>query len=244
MPIKCINGYLTKDELDLNNLIAVSGVKGSGKDSVSSMIQFCLSVPKWMQTYWIYKNFRRLIHKKYKRVAFADPLKGMLATLLNIPEEWFSNRSFKEFYVVNIPDLEISSDSINRLSDSKFNKLVKNLDPSLTESKLTIRQLMQYFGTQVMQTYFGRNVWINSTLKNAKDNTIITDLRFKAEYEAVKNSNGIIIYVSRPNCEFGQHASEREMEELLNNNKYDYVIENDGSIQELFNKVKKICNDL
>ena len=227
----------------MNKLIAVSGVKSSGKDSVSSMIQFCLSVPKFLRKYWIYKHFRKFTHKKYKRVAFADPLKGMLATLLNIPVEIFNNRNFKEFCVINIPTLSLSDDSINKLSDSKFNKLVKNLDPSLLESNLTIRQLMQYFGTPVMQTYFGRNIWINSTIKNASDNTIITDLRFKAEYEAVKSIGGIVIYVNRPHYLFGQHASEREMEELLKDGKYDFIIENDGSIQDLFNSVKKICND-
>jgi dephospho-CoA kinase len=49
--------------------------------------------------------------------------------------------------------------------------------------------------------------------------------------------------VDRIGCEFGQHASEREMEELLNNNKYDYVIQNNGSIQDLFNHIKEITND-
>lgn len=228
----------------MNKLIAVSGVKSSGKDSVSSIIQFCLNTPKFLRKYWVYKHFRKLFRKKYKRVAFADPLKGMLATLLNLPVEIFNDRNFKEFYVINVPTLTVSNDCVDKLSDSKFNKLVKNLDSSLTESNLTIRQLMQYFGTQVMQTYFGRNIWINATLKNAEDTTIITDLRFKAEYEAVKSLGGIVIYVSRPHYTFGQHASEREMEELLNNNKYDYIIENDGSIEDLFENVREICNDL
>lgn len=228
----------------MNKLIAVSGVKGSGKDSVSSMVQYCLSVPKILRRYWIYKYFRRLVPKKYKRVAFADPLKGMLSVLLDVPVEMFNERGFKEYWVVNVPTLELDDNYYNKLSDSKFNKLVKNLDPSLLEANLTIRQLMQYFGTQVMQTYFGRNVWINSTLKHSSENTIITDLRFKAEYDAVKSLRGTVIYVDRPHYEFGQHASEREMEELLKNNKYDYVIKNDGSIKQLFNKVKTVCNDI
>ena len=167
----------------------------------------------------------------------------MLAVLLNTPYEDFNNRSFKECYSVDLETLGISY-ATGSLSDSKFNRMVKELDPELSKSMLSVRQLMQYFGTQVMQTYFGRNVWINSTLKNASDHTIITDLRFKAEAEAVHNLGGIIFYVSRPGYTFGQHASEKEMSELLSKDQFDFVIENDGSQEDLFNKVKEQINTI
>lgn len=95
-------------------------------------------------------------------MAFADPLKRMLSILLNIPISKFSNRHFKEDCIINVSTLDfilsISTENKDRLSDSKFNKMVKTLDPELTQSKLTIRQLMQYFGTEICQKYFGRNV--------------------------------------------------------------------------------------
>lgn len=244
---KVINGCQMNTKLNSFNLIAISGVRGAGKDSVTSMLQYCLSVPKIFRQYWIYKHFRKWISPKYKRLAFADPLKKMLAILLNIPASKFNDRHFKEDCVVNIPTLDFTlsafTEDTNRLSDSKFNRMVKSLDPELIESNLTIRQLMQYFGTEICQKYFGRNVWINATLKHSNGPTIISDLRFKAEYEAIKKHNGFIIYVSRPGYWFGQHASEREMEELLNANQYDYVINNNGSVEDLFNKVKYLCND-
>ena len=62
----------------------------------------------------------------------------MLAILLNVPVSKFSNRHFKEDCVINIPTLDYSLSAFNEesdiLSDSKFNKLVKNLDPSLTHN--------------------------------------------------------------------------------------------------------------
>ena len=86
----------------------------------------------------------------------------MLAILLNVPVSKFNNRHFKEDCVVNIPTLDSTlsdfTESNDKLSDSKFNRMVKSLDPELTQSNLTIRQLMQYFGTNVMHTYLGRNV--------------------------------------------------------------------------------------
>lgn len=233
-----------KEQSNLNKrLIAVSGVKGSGKDSVSSMLQYCLSVPKMFRQYFFYKNFRKWIKPKYKRIAFADPLKKMLSDLLNISLDKFYIREFKEGCIINISTLE-GSWLGEKLSDSKFNKLVKQLDPSLTEANLSLRQLLQYFGTEIMQKYFGKRVWINSTMQNRSEYTIISDLRFIEEYNAVKEKKGIVIYVNRPNYEFGQHASEREMKELLENDKYDVIIDNNGSIEDLFNQVKNIAKEL
>ena len=233
-----------KKQLNSSKLLAISGVKGSGKDSVASMLQYCLSVPRIFRQYFFYKHFKNWIKPKYIKLAFADPLKKMLAALLNVPVEWFNNRNFKEFCTVHIPTLNFSDDTSNKITDSKFNKLVKTLDPSLTEGWLSIRQLMQYFGTEVMQTHFGRKIWINSTLRHgSKKGTIVADLRFKAEAKAIHDLNGIIIYISRLGYTFGQHASEREMSELLSNNEYDIVIENDGTQEDLFNKVKALCND-
>ena len=233
-----------KEQSNLNKrLIAVSGVKGSGKDSVSSMLQYCLSVPKMFRQYFFYKNFRKWIKPKYKRIAFADPLKKMLSDLLNISLDKFYIREFKEGCIINISTLE-GSWLGEKLSDSKFNKLVKQLDPSLTEANLSLRQLLQYFGTEIMQKYFGKRVWINSTMQNRSEYTIISDLRFIEEYNAVKEKKGVVIYINRPNYEFGQHASEREMKELLENDKYDFIIDNNGSIEDLFNQVKELVNDI
>ena len=193
--------------------------------------------------YFFYKNFRKWIKPKYKRIAFADPLKRMLSDLLNISLDKFYIREFKDGCIINISTLE-GSWLGEKLSDSKFNKLVKQLDPSLTEANLSLRQLLQYFGTEIMQKYFGKRVWINSTMQNRSEYTIISDLRFIEEYNAVKEKKGVVIYINRPNYEFGQHASEREMKELLENDKYDFIIDNNGSIEDLFNQVKKITKEL
>jgi uridine kinase len=40
-----------KEGLKSNKLIAISGVKSSGKDTSSKMLQYCLSVPKIFRQY-------------------------------------------------------------------------------------------------------------------------------------------------------------------------------------------------
>lgn len=234
-------------KLSSYNLIAISGVKGAGKDSVTSMLQYCLSVPKIFRQYWIYKYFRKWISHKYKRLAFADPLKKMLAILLNVPVSKFNNRHFKEDCVVNIPTLNSTlsdfTESNDKLSDSKFNRMVKSLDPELTQSNLTIRQLMQYFGTEICRKFFGKDVWINCTLKHCNVPTIISDCRFWNECLAIKEHGGIVIYVNRPSLIASSHQSEVECIDMYNNDAFDYVINNNGTLKDLFNKVKNLCND-
>jgi hypothetical protein len=96
---------------------------------------------------------------------------------------------------------------------------------------------MQYFGTQVLQTYLGRRVWINSTLKR-KYPFIISDLRFIEEYNAVKELNGTVIYIKRDSAKPGTHQSEREVLDLYNQNKFDCIVDNNGTLSDLFNNLK------
>ena len=231
-----------------NKLIAISGIKGSGKTECSEMFQYCLSVPKFLRQYWIYKRFYKIIPKKWKLLAFADPVKGMLATLLNIPVEKFNDRAFKEDTCIDLQTLEYSLSAFVKdkhlLSDSKFTKLAKELNTDILSYDLTIRQLMQFFATNIMRTFFGEKVWINSTLRNAVDKTIISDCRFINEADAIKSKGGKIIYINRFGTSFGHHQSEKEMFKMLQNGIYDYQIENDGTLEDLFNKVKVVCNEI
>lgn len=234
--------------MNTNSLIAISGIKGSGKTEMSEMFQYCLSVPKFLRKYWIYKRLGRVVPKKWKVLAFADPLKKMLGVLLNISPEKFNDRAFKEDTCIDLNTLEYSLSAFTKdkrlLSDSKFTKLAKDLNPDILHYDLSIRQLMQYFATNVCRTYFGENIWINSTLRHASDKTIISDCRFFNEANAVKERGGKIIFVSRPGAPFGHHQSEKEMFQMWQKGVYDYQIENDGSLEDLFNKIKIICNDL
>lgn len=226
------------------NLFAFSGVKGSGKDTASNMLQYCLSVPKMFRQYWIYNKFGKLFHKSWKIVAFADVMKQMLADLLNVPIDKFNDRYFKENTRINLETLECvtSTSKITKLlSDARFNKLAKELNPDIKYYHLTVRQLMQFFATNVMRTFFGENIWVTSTLRNASDKTIISDCRFINEANAIKTKGGKIIYIGTPNTKFGQHQSEKEMEQMLNDNIYDVVIDNSGSLKDLFNKIKDVC---
>ena len=66
----------------------------------------------------------------------------------------------KEDYYVDFNTLTIHHKNfVERdkiLVDNKFSKLAKDLNHSLTEDYwLSIRQVLQYFGTEIMRYYFG-----------------------------------------------------------------------------------------
>ena len=239
----------------MNKIIAVSGLKNSGKSTVSSMLEFLFNTPKIFHSYFWYKH-QNLVPKKknYITCAFADPIKEMLSHLLNMDREDFESRGIKENCFVNFSNFckvytnGISSQFIPEyLPDSKFSKLAKEWNPELSkEYFLSIRQVMQLFGTEIMCNILDDKIWINCVLNRSnKNNLIISDLRFITEYEEIKKRNGFIIYIDR-GLTPGTHKSESEMQILLNQNKFDLIINNKNiSLKELFNIVRnKVYHNL
>ena len=91
-----------------------------------------------------------------------------------------------------------------------------------------------------MRGYFGDNLWILATI-TGQHNLIVSDLRFKVEAKAIHNNKGKIIYINRNTCIPGNHASEREIIELKENRVFDYIIDNNGTLKDLFNNINKLC---
>lgn len=111
--------------------------------------------------------------------------------------------------------------------------------------KSTIRDIMQVLGTNLLRQGFNNNIHVAATLGSIKENEkiIITDMRFPNELEAVKKHNGITIRINRGLVErTGKMIQEPEhiSETALDNAKFDYVIENDCTIDDLIEKVREI----
>lgn len=78
-------------------------------------------------------------------------------------------------------------------------------------------------------------------------NWIITDMRFPNEMQAVKDREGITIRVNRrqwilqnANTSINTFSGDHPSETALDNAKFDYIVENDGTIEELIEKIKQI----
>lgn len=221
--------------------------KLSGKDETAKMLSYLLNTPKFMHYYWLAKllNFKSW-KNDWKITRYADPLKKMCAILLNVPVEYFEDRDFKENWYFDFNEYKFYHrmivDKKDMISDKEFSRQLKkgNLDIIL-QYKLSVRQILQCFGTDVMRRFFGDKLWINITLAQDIDNMIISDQRFIIENETVQDNDGFIIHITRPGCEAGNHPSEKELTKLYQKKQYDILIENNDTLEDLFNKCKKVC---
>ena len=234
----------------MSKLIAISGVKNVGKSCSAGFLKFLLNTPKCLHYYWIYRLFPNLsITQNWKEVSFAGTLKEMLAVLLNVPVETFESRDFKENVYIDFNDLSFHrKEDLNKnqiLSDSKFSKKINDMSIDVRTNMLSVRQLLQYWGTEIMRKFFGDQLWCLTTLKLAETSKlIISDLRFKVEAKMIKERRGTIIYIDRPGCNVGNHQSEKEAFELYQSGKCDYVIHNNKTLKDLFNECKKIAHGI
>lgn len=72
--------------------------------------------------------------------------------------------------------------------------------------------------------------------KLSHPNWIITDMRFPNEMEAVELREGVTIKVVRPGTAVGTHPSETALDDAY----FDHVISNDGTIEDLIEKVRQV----
>lgn len=147
-----------------------------------------------------------------KRYSFAGPLKEAVSNLFDIP--------------------------LNDLNEGDREKI-------LPEFGLSVRQILQRFGTECMREQFDQDFWINKAKRNVsklsdEEIIVISDVRFENEAKFCRE-DGILIHVQRPSLsgEVGDagHASENGVHI---DNESDYIIINDGSIQDLHRKIDDI----
>ncbi len=130
---------------------------------------------------------------------------------------------------------------------------------------LTPRWVLQYWGTEVCRKAFHDDIWIASLenkLRNSKDNVVISDCRFPNEISSIRNAGGQIIWVQRGELpEWYQYAlaantlgSNMALNELKMRKvhasetawvgtEFDAVLDNNGTIDDLYNQVKLIISD-
>ena len=117
-------------------------------------------------------------------------------------------------------------------------------DPLVKEVKLTKypmetpRSIMQRVGTDLFRNEWG-DVWVEAWEREASKHShvVVTDLRFLNEYNRVKRHWGTVIRIVRSGMNDSDgHRSETEMSEFGE----DIIIENNGSLEDLYEKVSRI----
>lgn len=115
-----------------------------------------------------------------------------------------------------------------------------NREEVLPQWGLSIRQILQRFGTESMRDVFGDDFWIKKaqlTLDNIiMDTLVIPDVRFENEAEFCR-ANGILIRVTRPAAD-GLVGDVGHSSELgIRDNTSDFYIYNNSSLDNLYAKI-------
>ena len=169
---------------------------------------------------------RLVAQHSYRRDSFAKSLKDAVSTMFNWDRELLEGKTDSSREWREQPDEYWSE---------KFGKPV------------TPRWVLQYFGTEVMRGQMYDGIWVDSCIGRYKgDNTVISDTRFPNEINKIRNIGGKIILVKRGQdpdwftsyvegniIPSGIHSSEY----LWAKSEFDYIIDNNGSKENLYKKV-------
>ena len=171
-----------------------------------------------------------------------DTAAKMLEVLYANPDisyEDFANKRYKNFADIQIVHF---ADSLKETAQVLFR--IGEWETNTQEGKKTtinwigktVRELLQGIG-QGLRDAIDPNLWVKILFANTEgwSNYIIADVRYPNEVYAIKKRNGVLIRIDRKGAGAGNHSSETALD---NYKEWDVHIENNGSIEDLFEAMK------
>ena len=149
---------------------------------------------------------------------FSDTPISLIYMIFGIPVEDCYDDWKKDNMFINLRTYEYTAVRPEKVWDAKEYFELRNDEMNNEESPhkitndiwFTLRELISYYGSYVMKYFFGTNVWIKSMVVNengmenfftqGEDITwkIYTDVKFTSEVDFIKQRNGIIVNLIRP----------------------------------------------
>lgn len=216
-------------------IIALSGRIGSGKDTVGKMIQY-LGAECSNKNDVHYRTFEEFLKRgqgdnqfqqwyssDWEIKKFAGKLKQIASLLTGIPVEKFEDQEFKKTYL-----------------GPEWQNIVYNPPAEPYNELMTVRLFLQKLGTEAIRDGLHTNAWVNALFADYtnEENWIITDCRFPNEAQAIKDRGGVVVKINRKDEE--TTARLHPSETALDNWEFDYVINNDGDLNQLMEKVNQM----
>lgn len=199
---------------EMPKLIAISGWKGAGKDTIGLHL---------MNEYG------------YRPISFAYELKNMVASIYGVERSWMDDRDKKDMPIMNMP--AIPTDAFSRA----IHELLKD---ELSSGYWTPRALCILEGSvkrSVHANYWVKKVV--EYMLNDSHNYVITDMRYCNEADVLKMliPSTLTLRVERADHYITtQDPSERD----LDNYKFDRTVHNNGTIPDLFRNIDSIMENL
>lgn len=169
-------------------IIALTGPKGAGKDTVA--------------------DYLVAVHG-YMRLAFADAMRQEVSTAFNVPLQTLTERETKEH--------PMSALALNRCWDSGFVRAMQQrFEGTHLDTPRSPRQIMQWWATEYRREQ-QPDYWLQRLMATlhkehgpGQYRFAVTDLRFPNEAALLRDLSATVWQVKRPGYEpqLGEHSSE------------------------------------
>ncbi len=206
-------------------LIALTGLAGSGKDTVADVL---------------------VDRHGFAKLAFADALRTEVSTAFNIDPQYLTRRETKEHPISSLALDHCLDPGFVACMDLMFNRA--GLSPQLLSVPRSPRQILQWWGTEYRRAQ-NSDYWANKAylamailVECGRDRFVFSDCRFENEAALVRQLDGSIWQVVRPGIApiQGAHISETEGNQFLPH----VLLGNTGDIRHLQLQALAACNRL
>jgi len=207
-------------------ILGLSGKKQSGKDTFGKQIQKIWRSDKLGLNG---NHLAPLIMDDCCLFAFADELKQAAA----------------KYFRIDIELMYGTDKDKNSLTHIKWTAFpIKIVRKQTADEYMTVRQVLQFWGSNIMRAIYG-NVWVDCTMDNINKYSaavsVLTDVRFPNEVEAIKKAGGRVIRLTRNPLD-DQHESETALDDYSS---FDVIFDNSNlTVEQQNHKCKDIMKQL
>lgn len=233
--------------------IGLNGYAGSGKDTVAKMISHILNY-SFSDKESAWDSFKRsfnpeetatfppnMLSNKCMCIAFADQLKDICSDMFQVPVEYFYTSKSSSWICIN-KGFEFTKDKPERshiLSAKDYYVGIDMYQNSNDKYYMSLREILVYVGTYVLQASISKNIFLNVVEKKIKQRTgleytICTDVRFIHEFDFIRKHNGVMINITRDGIQQLDNVAEHDLDE---EDDFDFTIENNSDYESLFYQV-------
>lgn len=248
-------------------IISLSGYAGSGKDTVGKIIQYIFAtiaaekslIGKQYITLeqWLYMDTTMLKTGGCEIKKWATALRKCAAILLGMDEQFLYTEEFKKMTLPECWNYPVELYGEIKWCQMDGRQFLQKMGTDAVRDGLHpnawVNALMAEYKTSTF-TAFPEDLEIGEKVIAYYPNWIITDTRFPNELAAIKERGGVSIRINRDmymdlpeggvarashNPTFDNyHPSET----ALDNAPFDYIIDNNGTIEELANKLRNVLS--
>lgn len=259
--------------------IGIRGHRGSGKQSFAQLLSTAISLilksnrgeedgmrEEYDQVYsqWCedIMDGESIVDYASDRVAvdaFGDMPKTFVHLLVGMMDGMdLDDGEFKDTNFINLRTFDIEKGKEGEAVSAE--EMFSRIDPSLPPQQMrrdtwmSVREFILYFGREVMQRYFGLNVWIKVMNKNAAllgefdsrdDNRftrykIYRDVKTRSEVSYIKDHGGYIVKLERP-----RHLRRgKGVDDLSGDNRIDYTVNMGERLEDIREEVWRVAVDI